>query len=273
MGRMSFGDFTLDTQKSRLYHLGKLLELEPQIYSILELLIIRHGEIVSRDEIIEAVWAGCPVSNKVIDNRIKSVRAAIGDSGKSQRWIMTYPNLGYKFIGEVRPVHEDIKASKATSSTSEFLANNSQEVSSRKGMFSLKNSTSLKLAATSVVGAFGFFVFSQLSQSENTQMAPVVETSDDVAAYRLASSDAADALPRLAILPFETIGKTSDYGLMPEIFKGQFEEFITAIEGLTVVSLFKWNGTNGKVENYNQLQEQFDLDYAIVSKFSPVGED
>ena len=273
MGRMSFGDFTLDTQKSRLYHRGKPLELEPQIYGILELLIIRHGEIVSRDEIIEAVWAGRLVSNNVIGNRIKSVRAAIGDSGKSQLWIKTYPSLGYKFIGEVRAANEDVKPSKATISNSEFAANNSQEVLSRKGMSSLKNSTFLKLAAMSVVGAFGFFVFSQFTRSEIAQTAPVVETGNEAEVYRLASSDEADTLPRLAILPFETIGNSSDYGLMPEILKGQFEESITAIEGLTLVSFFKWTGPNGKVENYKKLQEQFDLDYAIASKISPDGED
>jgi len=125
----------------------------------------------------------------------------------------------------------------------------------------------------SVVGAFGFFVFSQFTRSEIVQTAPVVETGNEAEVYRLASSDEADTLPRLAILPFETIGNSSDYGLMPEILKGQFEESITAIEGLTLVSFFKWTGPNGKVENYKKLQEQFDLDYAIASKISPDGED
>jgi len=99
MSRFSFGEYVLDSEKNEIYHRGQPLELEPQIYGILELLVTRHGEIVSRDEIIEAVWDGRLVSNNVIGNRIKSVRVAIGGSGKTQRWIKTYPNRGYKFIG------------------------------------------------------------------------------------------------------------------------------------------------------------------------------
>lgn len=104
MGKLSFGEYILDTQTSRLYNQGIPLGLEPQIYGLLELLITRHGELVSRDDIIDAVWGGRLVSNYVIDNRIKSARAAIGDNGRAQRFIKTYLNRGYKFIGEVRVI-------------------------------------------------------------------------------------------------------------------------------------------------------------------------
>jgi len=74
MGRFSFEEYILDTQKSKLYHRAEALELEPQIYSILELLITRHGEMVSRDDMIDTVWDGRIVSNYVIDNRMRAVR-------------------------------------------------------------------------------------------------------------------------------------------------------------------------------------------------------
>jgi len=58
MDKLSFGKYILDTEKCKLYHRDKPIELEPQIYGILDLLITRHGEVISRDDIINAVWDG-----------------------------------------------------------------------------------------------------------------------------------------------------------------------------------------------------------------------
>ena len=56
MDKLSFGKYILDTEKCKLYHRDKSIELEPQIYGILELLITRHGEVVSRDDIRRLGW-------------------------------------------------------------------------------------------------------------------------------------------------------------------------------------------------------------------------
>jgi len=101
MKYFSFGDYRLDTLKNEIRFRDKALELEPQVYGLLELFITRHGDIVSRDDIIAEVWNGRIVENSTIDNRIRAARSAIGDTGKAQKYIKTYPNRGYKFIGEV----------------------------------------------------------------------------------------------------------------------------------------------------------------------------
>jgi len=56
---------------------------------------------------IDKIWDGRPMSNNVIDSRIRAARAAIRDTGKKQRFIKTYPNRGYKFIGKVTVVDEE----------------------------------------------------------------------------------------------------------------------------------------------------------------------
>jgi len=111
MKYFSFGDYRLDTVKSEIRFKETALDLEPQVYCILELLITRHGDVVSRDDIIATVWDGRVVYNNVIDNRIRAARAAIGDTGKDQRYIKTYPNRGYKFIGKVVTSNEDTPSS------------------------------------------------------------------------------------------------------------------------------------------------------------------
>jgi len=210
MSRLSFGEYILDRRKNEIYYQDKPLELEPQIYGILELLITRHGEIVSRDEILNAVWDGHSVSNNVINNRIKSARAAIEDSGKTQRYIKTYPNRGYKFIGELSRVDETaslvepVKLTKLKSSAPQPEPDTTEmERSSRKSAFSFQKSTALKVAAMALVGVIGFFVLSQTTGSGITKAPSIGEVNNEEAVYRLATSDDPNTLPRLAVLPFE----------------------------------------------------------------------
>jgi len=78
MKYFSFGDYRLDTLKNEIRFRDKALDLEPQVYGLLELFITRHGDIVSRDDIIAEVWNGRIVENSTIDNRIRAARSAIG---------------------------------------------------------------------------------------------------------------------------------------------------------------------------------------------------
>jgi len=278
MRKLSFEGFLLDTQKSRLYQKGELLELEPQIYGILELLVTRHGEIVSRDEIIDAVWDGRLVSNNVIDNRIKSARAAIADDGKTQRWIRTYPNRGYKFIGEIRVVDETDNPADPVSPPAETNLSSQPEPDiteleqpSKTSASFFQKSTALKLAAMALIGVFGFFITSQTTSSGITQAPPVAEINDDEAVYKLAFEDDPDALPRVAVLPFETIGDKSDYEYLPQILRSEIINKIRAIDGIIVVGLSSGAGIDESLKDYDILKEALFLDYAIAAKIVPYG--
>ena len=272
MGKLSFGEYILDTQTGRLYHQDKALDLEPQIYGILELLITRHGEVVSRDDIIDAVWGGRLVSNNVIDNRIKSVRAAIGDSGRAQRFIKTYPNRGYKFIGEIRVGDEISQAMESISSTSQPEAETTTlELPLSKDTSFLQKSTALKVAALAVVGMFGFFILSQSTRSEMAQSSSAIDSNDEAAVYKLATSDDPKALPRVAVLPFEAVGDKSDFEYLPEILRSEFNNTITAIDGITVVGLSSGTGIEESLKDYKILKEAFGLDYVIDVKLLSYG--
>jgi len=272
MSKLSFGNYILNTQKSRLYHQGNPLELEPQIFGILELLITRHGEIVSRDEMIDAVWDGRRVSNNVLDSRIKSVRAAIGDSGKAQRYIKTYPNLGYKFIGEVSFVNE---AQHAVETITPAHSPKSQNVPtkhpSHEGFIFGQNPKFLTFVGVAVAGLLGVFVFFQSMSSGITQTPSLEEVKGDTAVYKLATSDDPNALPRVAVLPFEIIGEPVEYGVLPEVFKSEINHTITAIDGITVVAISSGAKIEDGYNDFNLLREAFGLDYAIASRLTSYG--
>ncbi len=97
-----FGSYELDIAKAELRAGGKVLDLEPQVFSLLALLVENRERLVSKDEIIEKVWDSRIVSDAAVASRVKSARQALGDDGKSQRFIRTVHRRGFRFVANVR---------------------------------------------------------------------------------------------------------------------------------------------------------------------------
>lgn len=96
-----FGDYVLDCRQRELRCRQGIVQLEPQVFDLLALLVERRHVVVTRDELIAAVWAGRAISDAAIDSRISAARRALGDSGADQALIRTVPKRGFRFIGEV----------------------------------------------------------------------------------------------------------------------------------------------------------------------------
>ena len=96
-----FDQFTLDTESLELLQAGKPIEVEPQVFSLLACLIENCDRVVSKDELIEIVWDGRIVSDGTLNTRINSVRRAVGDDGKAQAVIKTFPRRGFRFVAEM----------------------------------------------------------------------------------------------------------------------------------------------------------------------------
>lgn len=96
-----FGPFELDTASGELRADGERRPLEPQVYAVLALLLENRERLVTMDELIEKVWDGRDVSDAVVSSRIRSVRRALGDDGRTQRYIATLPRRGFRFAAEV----------------------------------------------------------------------------------------------------------------------------------------------------------------------------
>jgi len=97
----SFDHFELDTDKVELRAAGAEIPLEPQVFALLRLLIENRDRMVGKDEVIEKVWERRFISDSAIASRIKSIRQALGDDGRSQRFIRTIRGSGFRFVGEV----------------------------------------------------------------------------------------------------------------------------------------------------------------------------
>jgi TolB-like protein len=100
--RHTFEDFELDPERRELVRNGQSIAMEPQVFDLLLYLIENRHRVVSRDDLIAAVWKGRIVSESALSTRINAVRSAISDSGEEQRLIKTLPRKGVRFVGKVR---------------------------------------------------------------------------------------------------------------------------------------------------------------------------
>jgi pimeloyl-ACP methyl ester carboxylesterase/DNA-binding winged helix-turn-helix (wHTH) protein len=96
-----FDAYVLDVARRELRRGPDLLPVEPQVFDLLVFLLQHRDRVVSKDDLIEAIWGGRIVSESTLTSRINAVRRAIGDSGEQQRLIRTMPRKGIRFVGDV----------------------------------------------------------------------------------------------------------------------------------------------------------------------------
>jgi TolB-like protein len=96
-----FSNHRLDTDRRELRRGSEAIAIEPQVFDVLVHLIENRGRVVSKDDLIAAVWGGRIVSDSTLTSRINAARKAIGDSGEAQKLIRTIPRKGFRFVGEV----------------------------------------------------------------------------------------------------------------------------------------------------------------------------
>ena len=96
-----FGEFEIDLSRHELRRGGQAVRIEPQVFDLLLYLVRHRDRIVSKDELIEAIWQGRVISEAALSTCISAVRRAVGDSGESQRLIRTIPKRGFCFVGQI----------------------------------------------------------------------------------------------------------------------------------------------------------------------------
>lgn len=96
--------FSLDVGARRLVGDDGALHLEPQVFDVLVFLVEERSRAVSKAEILDAVWGDQFVSESALTTRIKQVRRALGDDGRTQKYVRSVHGHGYQFVGELTEV-------------------------------------------------------------------------------------------------------------------------------------------------------------------------
>ncbi|HEX4506555.1 MAG TPA: winged helix-turn-helix domain-containing protein [Alphaproteobacteria bacterium] len=103
--QLAFADCVLDPDRRELTRGSEPIAVGPQVFDLLTCLVLRRDRVLSKDDLLDAVWAGRIVSESTLASHMNAVRKAIGDNGDEQRLIRTVARKGFRFVAEVRELH------------------------------------------------------------------------------------------------------------------------------------------------------------------------
>lgn len=104
----------VDFARRLLLRAGELVHLPAKALDTLLVLIQRRGEVVTKEDLIKAVWPDAFVEEGNLSQSIHVLRRALGESVEEHRYIVTVPGRGYRFVADIREI-PDIKGDPASS--------------------------------------------------------------------------------------------------------------------------------------------------------------
>src|SRR5262245_19184002 len=99
--QFAFEEFVLDLDRRQLTRGSEEIAIGPKVFDLLVYLVKNRDHVVSKDDVLDTVWAGRIVSESTLTSHINAVRKAIGDTGEDQRLVRTIARKGFRFVGEV----------------------------------------------------------------------------------------------------------------------------------------------------------------------------
>ena len=127
--RLTFGQFALDSRRAELTRNGVVLALRPKAFALLLYFASRPGEVLGKQELLAALWAGVVVGDDSLSQCVNELRSALGD--REQKMIKTVSRRGYRFDAVVSAADdadaidsrsERAPSSSALSDSSDFAA-------------------------------------------------------------------------------------------------------------------------------------------------------
>lgn len=103
-----FGPFRLDPLKRLLLREGQVVDLTPKALDILLVLIRNNGQMLSKEELMNAVWPDAVVEENNLTRNISALRKALGEKPDEHRYVVTIPGRGYQFVGEINDAVEHV---------------------------------------------------------------------------------------------------------------------------------------------------------------------
>jgi TolB-like protein len=134
--RFTFADHTLDTNLRELRRGATPVPVEPQVFDLLTYLVKNRDRVVTKDDLLGAIWGGRIVADSTLASRINAARKAVGDSGEEQKLIRTVARRGVRFVGDVelRPADSKHAREGTTPNGEEYSQHIASPQSERRGI-------------------------------------------------------------------------------------------------------------------------------------------
>src|SRR5580693_9020544 len=131
-----FGVFEVDLRSGELRKRGVRIKLQEQPFQILSLLLERPGEVVTRDELRQKLWAAHTFVDfdRSLNKAMTKLRFALGDSAESPRYIETIPRHGYRFLAPMNiPRERTVALASAVGNHPDELSRAGRKSSEQRG--------------------------------------------------------------------------------------------------------------------------------------------
>jgi DNA-binding winged helix-turn-helix (wHTH) protein len=100
-GAIVFGEFRLDLASESLERNGSAVALTPKAYGLLRHFLANPGRLLTKDDLLDAVWPDTAVSDAVLKVCVAELRKVLGDPAATPRYVATVHRRGYRFIAIV----------------------------------------------------------------------------------------------------------------------------------------------------------------------------
>ncbi len=104
--QIDFGPFRLDIRREQLLRGGEVVHLRPKTFAVLRYLAENPHRLVTKDELLDAVWNGVIVNEEAAARHVREVRHALGDRGKPATYIEIAHRRGFRFVASTRTIRD-----------------------------------------------------------------------------------------------------------------------------------------------------------------------
>lgn len=159
-----FDDFRFAAKSQRLYRRGdsEPVPLQPKAAALLLFLITSDGRLLTKNEILEAVWEDSFVEESNLSQTVFVLRKALGENSKEPRFVLTVPNRGYQFIAPVKKIEAENKIETENKIAEKELLSGSQNSNPEKPLTENRNvgiSKIVRFAAMPLILVFALVVY------------------------------------------------------------------------------------------------------------------
>jgi DNA-binding winged helix-turn-helix (wHTH) protein/TolB-like protein/Flp pilus assembly protein TadD len=209
-GRLRVGEWEVQESEGILSQGDRSVRLEPRLMDVLVYLAASPGRVVSKDELLRAVWHGAFVEEGALSQAIHSLRKALGDDARQPHYIQTVPKRGYCLVASVEPASDSRSVVPPPEPDASPVPSKPARPSSRRGW------VWLMIVVTGLGTILGLVLLDrgQVGEARGAAKPSPAES----ARNRLPEGEM-----RIAVLPFEDLGPPGDpffaLGLTQEVTK------------------------------------------------------
>ncbi len=182
-----FGEYRLDLSERMLWRGEELLTLPPKVFDTLSILVKTEGRIVSKSELMEAIWSDAFVEESNLSQNIYTLRRTLGVDEAGRQFIETVPRRGYRFAVPVTLLEPVQKQTPSANTPSQSITADSPEANQNGEQRFVRSYALLTVLALLVLATIGFGGY-WLINRRNTNHEPAVAPIEQIRFERLTNS-------------------------------------------------------------------------------------